>query len=275
MRVRVAGDERVGQAVDLRSAAVEPGQLSAALADPSAEWIDAPAPTPPHDAVGLLQPGMELDLRTALAAAGRSLGLVAPQAAEIARLDREIAAIEPDSPDLRAARHRAAEAGADVAALEEQVARTSGRLAARREADLPTEAVQAKLDDLTRKLTEAETEQIAAQEALERAEAAAQAARDARARRLSLVDRRENRRREARAWFLDALAEPFERALASLPGDAAPTPPASFDGPTLTGALAVARIADLSTPVVLVDGPFETAVEARAALDAPVVLASV
>lgn len=275
MRIRVGESELVGQALDLRAHDVSATQLVSAVREPATDRVAAPPAGELHNSVGIIRPGMQFDCGGALAAAGRSIGLESPQAAEIARLDREIAAIEPESPDLRAARRRAAEAGADVAALKETVARISGRLNARRDAGLPTAEVKQELAERTRELTEAETEAIAAEEALPRAEARAETARDERARRLSLVDRRENRRREARQWFRNALAPAFERALASLPVPTEPTSPAAFAGPAHVAALAIARIAPLTAPVVLVDGPFERAIEARAALDGPVLLASV
>lgn len=275
MRIRTEGTELVGQALDLRDVAIEPRRLVEAIREPAGPMVTAAPPGPLHDRVGLLHPELELGFRSALAAAGRSIGLEAPQAAAIADLDRQIEAIDPDTPDLRAARRRAAAAGEDVSSLKDRVERTSGRLEERRAADRSTDDLEAKLADLTRKLTEAETEAIAAREALSRAQAAAASARDQRERRLALVDRRENRRREARNWFLAALAEPFERALSALPIDVEPDPPAAFDGPAFVAALAIARIGAIDAPVVVAEGPFETAIAARAALNTPVVLTRV
>lgn len=275
MRIQVGETDRVGQAIDLRETPIRATRLVAAIRDPAEELVIAPKPTPVYDHLGPIRSGMEFDCRVALAAAGRSLGLESPHSTAIARLDHRIESIDPETPDLRAARRRVAEAGTDVAALEEEVARTSGRVNARREADLPVEELEERLAALTRELTEAETEAIAAREALAQAESEAAAARDARADRLSLVDRRENHRRAAREWFLETLAGPFERALRGLPIEAEPAPPSDYAGPSHEAALAVARIAALGAPVVLVDGPFETAVTARAALDAPVILTRV
>lgn len=275
MRIQVEETNRVGQAIDLRGTSIRATHLVAAIRDPADGLVIAPQPTPVSDHLEPIRPGMEFDCRVALAAAGRSNGLESPHSTAIARLERRIESIDPETPDLRAARRRAAEAGEDVAALEEQVARTSGRVNARQEAELPVEELEEQLAALTRELTEAETEAIAAREALSRAEAEATSARDDRADRLSLVDRRENRRRAAREWFLDVLADPFERALRGLPVGAEPAPPSDYTGPSHEAALAIARIADLMAPVVLVDGPFETPVTARAGLDAPVILARV
>lgn len=274
MKVSVAGVEREGQAVDLRGTDVGPETLAAAIADPDDGRVQAPPPGALHERVGTIRPGMDLALRCAIAAAGRSRGLRAPQAATIERLNREIAAIDPEIPDLRAARRRVAQAGEDLASLEATVDRLSGRLAERRDAGRPTAELEERLADRTRELTEAETEAIAAREALERAEERARAARDARERRLTLVDRRENRRREARSWFMDRLAEPFRRAIAALPVAVEPTSPAAYDGDPSAAALAVARIGDPAAPIVLAESPFETAVAARGALAAPVILAS-
>lgn len=275
MRVELAGIDQVGQAIDLSEVGVAADRIAAAIRDPNEPAITAAPPGPIHDHVGVIRSGMVLEVGPAVAAAGRSIGLESPQDEAIARLDREIEAIDPAYPDLRAARRRVAEAGADQASLEAAVERTSGRLNARREADLPTADLEERLRDLTRQLTEAETEAIAAREALATAERRAESARDARAERLSLVDRRENRRREARQWFLDVLGERFERALCALPVDVEPAPPRDFDGSNRDAALAIARIADPATPLVVVEAPFQTAVQARASLGAPVLLTSV
>jgi len=272
MRVRTTDGDRVGQALDLRDEAVEPTRLVESIRDPESPVVSAARPGAVHERVGLLHPDMDLDIRGALAVAGRSIGLEAPQATAIASLNRRIEAIDPDAPDLRAARRRAATAGEEVVSLKERVERTSGRLTERRAADQPTEELEAKLADLTQRLTEAETEAIAARQALSQAQAAAATARDERERRLALVDRRENRRREARAWFLEALSERFEQALAALPIEATPAPPSSYDGPPFAAALAIARLGAIDAPLVVADGPFETPIEARGALDAPVIL---
>lgn len=275
MRVQVGETERLGQALDLRGTEVSATQIADAVRDPAEDMVTASEPGSLHDHIGLIRPGMDFDCRVALAAAGRSLGLEAPQSGAIAQLERQIEAIDPETPDLRAARRQAAEAGQDVAALEEHVARTSGRLNARQEAGLSTEDLEDRLTELTRELTEAETDAIAAREALARAERQAAAARDARAKRLSLVDRRENRRREAREWFLDVLVAPFKRALRGLPTGTEPVAPAEYAGPNQEAALVIARIAALGAPVVLAESPFETAIAARGALNVPVILARV
>lgn len=266
---------RRGQALDCRATPVEARRLGRAVRDETDSLLVAAPPGPVHDHVGVLQPEMDLDRQAALVAAARSLGFVPPQREAIRSLDAEIEAIEPDSVDLAAHRRRVAETGQNLRSLREAVARTSGRLAERRAADRPADDLESELASLTRELSEAETAAIAAREALEQAQRRAGAERDERARRLSLVDRRENRRREARRWLRERIAEAFERAVQALPVADDPAPPAAFDGPDFVAGLAIARIADVDAPIVIAEGPFETAISARAALDAPVVLARV
>lgn len=271
MRIRVDGEWRVGSAVDLREDGVDPMGLAERIRDPGADAVVCPPPGDVHDHVGVLRAGMAFDLRDAAVAAGRSLGLCPPQAEAIERLDRRIAAISPPDPDLRAARKRAAEASEAVEALRERVARISGRLSEARDAGRATTELESELSDATRELSEAETDAAAARQALVAAEG--RAAREQRTERLSLRDRRENRRREARSWLVERVEPALQRAVASLPVDVS-----AFDGvreyagPARVAAMAVARVARLAAPVVLADSPFETAVRARAALDAPVVL---
>jgi hypothetical protein len=271
MRIRVDGEWRVGTALDLREDGVAATELAERIRDLDADEVVCPPPGTVHDHVGVVRAGMAFDLRDAAVAAGRSLGLCPPQAEAIEALDRQIAAISPPEPDLRAARKRAAEASEAVEALRERVARVSGRLSEARDAGRATDELEAELNETTRELSEAETEAAAARQALEAAER--RAAREERAERLSLRDQRENRRRDARSWLVEQMEPALERAIASLPVDGvAFEGVCEFAGPARVAALAVVRVARLAAPVILADSPFETAVRARAALDAPVVL---
>ena len=284
MRLHLADGTVVGQALDLREADIpvrahpntsgqDPvvSRLEAAVEDPADPLLDCTSPSPVHRAVGVVQEGMSVDRRRTLLEAARSIGLEPPQADVIADLEARIEAISPEDPDLRATRKRAAEAAASVDALRERVARLSGRLEAAREADQETEELEAALAEATRELTEAETEAAAARQALEAAEE--RAARGRRAERLSLVDRRENRRREAREWLIEAAERRLETALASLPlsvpGQGTQT---VGEGASHRVALGILRVARVRAPVVLVDSPFDCPLRARAALAAPVVL---
>ena len=273
MKVALDGTIRQGQAVDLRDAPLDAARIVAAIRDPDGPLVSCPPPGPVHSFVGHVQPGIHFSLRAALAAAARSRAIRSEYDDAIDEIDRRIEAIAVEQVDLASARRRAASAGADVAALRERVARLRGRLEARREAGQGSDKAEADLRDAIATLSEAETDRLAAEQALAAAERDARAARDARDRRLSLVDERDNLARQARSALANREYPRFRRALASLPIEGrAGDGPGEFDGGPVAAALAVARIARLRAPVVLADGPFSTPVVARAALHASVVL---
>ncbi|MFB6070336.1 MAG: hypothetical protein ABEJ76_04870 [Halanaeroarchaeum sp.] len=262
-----------GRAIDLRERRVDPAALAAAIGTGEGTVVTTPPPTPMHDYVGHLAPGRHVPLRPALAAAARSRGRRSPHADALAAIDARLEDLRADTVDLAPYRRRAAEAGSDVEALRERVATLRGRIEARRDAGRSTGEAEAALREAAATLSEVETDRLAARQALAAAEREARSARDARDRRLRLVDRRDNLERRARRWLAAREYPRFARALAALPMAAdAGSEPADFGGSGFQAGLAVARIAALRAPVVLVDGPFETATEARAALDAAVVL---
>lgn len=273
MIVELAGEVRRGRAIDARDATVDPSGLFEAIRTGEPPVRSSLPPGPVHEHVGLVELGMHLPLRTALAAAARSRGVLTEFDDAIARLESDIAAIDPGSVDLGPARERAAAAGQDLAALRERVATLRGHVDADRTAGRPTDAATADLREAVTALSEAETDAIAAEQALAAAERGARAARDDRDRRLGLADRRDNLVRRARTVLAERTYPRFRRALDALPVEAsAGEEPADFEGAVTAAALAVTRIAALRAPVVVVDGPFSRPVEARAALDAPVVL---
>lgn len=128
-------------------------------------------------------------------------------------------------------------------------------------------AAQADLRTAAAELAEAETTRQAARQELARERDRQRTANDARERRLRLRDRLENRRRDARGALADRVASQLARARDAIPAWDDADADAEF-------ALAVARVAAVRAPVIVVDGPFRTAVQARACLDGPVVLAS-
>lgn len=272
MKVALADGVREGRAIDVRDVSLGVDALLEAIRHDDA-LVECPRPGRIHDLVGRLEPDMHLSLRAALATAARSRGVRSSYDEKLDELDREIASIEVESVDLAAARERKATAGADVAALRERVARLRGRLEAAREAGRETGEASAELRDAITALSEAETAELAAEQALARAEREARAARDERERRFALVDERENLARRARAELARREYPRFRRGIAALPAetDVAPDHEA-FDGDEFVAGMAAARIASVRAPIVLADGPFEEAVTARAALDAPVVL---
>lgn len=273
MKVRLGDRVRRGRALDLRGESVEPGRILDAIGDAASDLVSCPSPGRVHSFVGRIAPGMHLSLRSALAAAARSRGQRSSHAETITSLDRAIEAVAVEPVDLVAVRRRAAEAGADVATLRERVAHLRGRLQAERESGGDVEEARSALREAIATLAEAETEELAAEQALADAEREARAVRDRRDRRLKLVDERDNLSRRARSELATRTYPQFRRALDALPVTArAGEGPDDYDGDPVAAALAVARIAAVRAPVVLVDAPFADAVAARAALDAPVVL---
>lgn len=281
MRVEVCDADRGAvvrrdRAVDLRAfafdATIVADAVRAANGADSPLSVDCPDPGPAHEHVGAITPDRGLARRAALAAAARSRGRAAPQDADLAAVRERLDALDPPSVDLRAARERAADASDAEAELRERVASLRGRVRALREVE-DAAGVGASLadaeDDLeaaTRRLSEVETERIAAEQALARARERAREARETRRERLRLEDRAGNLRRAAREHLADWVADDFEAALESVPE--------GVPSATVRDALAVARVAALDAPVALAGDadPFGSAEAAARWLDAPVVL---
>ncbi|VTT86630.1 hypothetical protein DM2_2668 [Halorubrum sp. DM2] len=203
-------------------------------------------------------------LRRQLAAAARSRGQTASVAAEIDGIESELASIEIEPVDLTAARRRVAETTGEIERLKERVAALRGDARARRAVDADADAALDDLETAAAELSAAQTEAIAAEQALERARAEAARARDERRRRLRLRDRLRNRRRAARRELSEAVYPAFRRALAAVPGgdpDAAGSEPDAYDGDPVAASLAAVRVAALDVPVEL-RGDAARAVEA-------------
>jgi chromosome segregation ATPase len=271
MRVCIDGESHKGVAIDVTGVAGEK-LVRAIRGQDASPRVDCPTPGPVHDHVAILPPE-SFDRRDALAAAARALGHKSATRDELENARAELAALSPPSVDMRAVRRRVAEAGSEEERLRERVAELRGRLRARRETGADATAVETKLDEATRRLSEAETERIAAEQALERAERAARKARDRRERRLKLEDRVANREREVRCDLAAAVWDRFRSAVRAVPGNATVgATPGEFDGDRLTAALAVARLAPIDAPVV-VNGLNRVPGAGAAAtlLDAPVI----
>ncbi|MFC7167322.1 hypothetical protein [Halospeciosus flavus] len=258
--------------VDLRGRAESagPDSLLAAVRVPSDDCVRCPRPGPVHDHVGHLHDEVAVALRPALAAAARSRGVDAPQDEELGDLaERDPNQAPP--PDPTAARRRVAEATADVDALRERADRLGGRVEARRALDADTDAVERQYRTVARELAAAETERVAAEQALSREQAAVSRARDDRQASLVAADRRRNLERTARDYLVATVADAFERALRVVPGGV-PATPDEYDGPPLPAALAVARVARIRAPLVVEAASFARPSRAAACLDAPVLL---
>lgn len=236
--------------------------------------VDCAQPEPSHEP--LRRHPVDGPLRPVLAAAARSRGRSASVDDAIAA--RREALREQDVPevDLDAARKRLAAATGEEERLRERVAALRGELRAHRDLDADVEAVREQLRAATTELSAAETERIAAEQALDRAVDRAREARDARERRLALEDEVANLEREARRELAAKIQPTVRDALDAIPGrDPAPAGDASdpFAGDVASVALAAVRVASVDAPVVL--GPavdrFGTAAAAHDVLGCPVI----
>jgi hypothetical protein len=269
VRVRLGDGERVGPAVDLVGCDVDPSTVLRAVRDPGDGRVVCPEPGPVHDRVGLVD-GSHVPPLATLAAVARSLGERAQTDARIAGLRAELEEAPAPTPDVAPARERVAEARGRLEERRERVATLQGRLRAAREVGEPAAEREAeeRLADGVRALSEAETERLAAEEALDRARSEARDARDARERRLELRDRIDNAEREARAELARRIRPRVDAAVVATPGSRA----ARFaDADPVTACLAAARVADVDAPVVLARRRFEDAERAAAWLGAPVI----
>lgn len=275
MRVTIDGTVHEGRVVDLGDTDVSAASVVRAVGEgdaPPNVHVDCPPPGVVHEHTSLLPPPA-FDQRAALADVARALGHEAPSQAALTEARAELESRSPPSVDVHAVRRRVAETGAEEDRLRERVAELRGRLQARRKLAADATAVEAQLTEAVSRLSEAETERIAAEQALDRAEATAREARDRRERRLELEDRVANLEREVRRELTATVWERFRSALRAVPGSAsAGESPGTYEGDTVDAALAVARIAPLDAPVVI--GGLDRFAGAQAAattLDAPVI----
>jgi hypothetical protein len=269
VRVEYEGAVRAGRVVDLRGTGLGPGRVERAIREGEAGGLDVDCPDPGevYGHVGAVTPEVSAVVRPALAAAARSRGLAAPQDDEVdAVRERLVDLTVPDAgTDPAAARRRLAGTETAVERRRERVATLRGRLQAAREAGHDADDIEADLAAATAALSEAETERVAAQEALDRAERHAREERDVRERRRRLQDRAANLERGARAHLVEHVRDEYVAAITDLCGDCDP-----FAVPDDVAVLAVARVADLRAPVVLACDRLSPA-EAAAWLDAAVV----
>ena len=275
MRVIVGEQRYDGRAIDLTGTDVAAETVVRAIrGEETRVRVDCRHSGAVHDHVGRLPPAT-FDRRGALAAAARARGYTSSAQSVLDEARAELAELSPPSVEADTARRRVAEMGSTEERLRERVAELRGRLQARRETGADTTAVEAQLGDAVRQLSEAETERIAAEQALERAETAARDARDRRERRLELEDRVANLEREVRHDLATAVWDEFRSTLQSVPGTATAGPtPGTYEGDRTTAALAVTRLAPVDAPVVVSGGRVDCIDDAAAAasiLQAPVI----
>ena len=255
-----------------------PGEAAgraSATSDGAAVRVDCPPPGAVHGFVGHVAPDTRVSLRGALAAAARSRGLTAPEEDALRDARAELADCDAPTVDRREARRRAAAAGEEADRLRERVATLRGRLQTLRDLgrDDAADAAAEELSTAATRLSEVETERLAAAQRLDALEGRMREHRDARERRLRLEDRVANLERAARESLAAAVYDRFADAVRRLPGTAAPgDAPGAFAGDPVTGALGVVAVAAVDAPVVLSAPRFDSAITAADRLDAPVVL---
>lgn len=289
MKIRIDGAVYRGRALDLRDRDVPATAVArsivadadddrfGAASDEVGVAVRCQPPGPGHETLCRL-PG-RTSVRGVLAAAARSRGRRSSVADRIEATVEALSDLTVPGVDAAAARRRLAEASGAEERLRERVATLRGKLEARRDLDAGSDAVESEFQEATAALAEAETDRIAAEQALARAEERARKAREIRDRRLALQDRLGNLRRRDRAELANAVYPQFQAALDAVPsgpdgGDVtAGEEPAAFEGDRTTATLAAVRIADLDAPVVLAPDPcrFETTTAAADCLDEPVV----
>lgn len=257
-----------GAVADLRDVDVDaPAVVAAIRGEDSPYGGHHPSPSEVHDRAGFVRPGMGLATRTALAAAGRSRGLTTPHDAELATVRRELGTVREELAafDAAAARPGTGPTAPDVDRdrLRERVAELRGHVQALEAVDRNASDARERLRDAARRLSELETERVAAVETPNRA----RELRDRRERRLRLEDREANLEREARAHLVDELRETFAASVTSL----TPAVDDPFEADPVTASLAVLVVATIRAPVVLTVDRFESPAAAADWLDAPVV----
>lgn len=269
------GDARYhGRAVTVRKP-VDPRRVARAVrsreaigSDPTVAVATRGDPGPFHRHVGCVRPSIGLRVKTALARAGRSLGLSTPVDQRIRDLRDQLARFDDPgatSVDVGPTPDRRED---DLAALREAVAAARGRVLALRETDAASEAAEAELESAVADLADAETAVAATRQQQAARRERAREARDRLERRFALEDDLANRRRDARAHLVEELAPEYAEALDALPGERHSDDP--FEAPPHRAALAIARIGAVAAPIVLAEDPFESAREGAEWLDAPV-----
>lgn len=271
VRCRVGGRKYTGPAIEL-AGAVEGARLLEAIRcseSGGGPQVTCPSPGPLFEHVGHVHEGMGLRTRTALARAGRSLGLTTPYDDDLAEARDELAALETRVDERARKREAVATHEETVSELRERVAAARGRLAAKREVGEDTTEAVAELQAAIKALSEHETEVIAARQELTERRAATENYRDQYERRFALEDRIANLERQARKHLVEQCRERFVAALDALPGATVDGEPFAAD--PVPAALAIARVGDPRAPVVLDCDRFASAAAAHDWLGCPVV----
>ncbi|WP_256288686.1 hypothetical protein [Halobellus inordinatus] len=285
------GSTRDGPIVDLRDVELGPSRgaldrvVCAGCPTTSGTLaVHSPPPQSVHRHVSPLTPATTLDRRAALAALAAARGVETPYDDDLRTARRSLRSAAPAAvgvAELRTARRRAAEAGAETERLRERVATIRGRVNALRDADHGTSddglaEAEASLSETTRRLSEVATERVAAAQRLELLERNARSARDTRDARLRLEDRAGNLERAVRDARIAAVEDDFRAARRTVSARLSRTrPPDPAVSTGVCDALAVARGAPIRAPVVVapdlvgaLGGPTST----HDVLDAPILI---
>lgn len=215
-----------------------------------------------YDHVGVVAPGLSLRRADALAAVARSLDVETSVDTERREMRAKLEGLAEPVPSRTAVRRRVAETATDLESKRERVATLRGRLQEAEDEHLGDE-----YRDAIRELSEAETDHVAAKEALAEARHRARTVRDSRETRLRLEDRLGNLRRTARRERLETVEPMVDAAVAKVPDSDAE---GYADADPISAALALIRIGRVEPPVVLACGRFESRREAARWLDASV-----
>lgn len=287
MRIESNGRVWCGRAIDLSNSSLNAEQIVQAIRDEGEReskredrievTVECARPGALHEHVGWITSGMNLRLRTALAAVARSRGWSAPQDDEQERILEQINALPTATVDTIPARKRLATTRDEIEQQREYVARLHGQVEALRETGAESEPAQealAALERAIRELSELETERAAAEQAFEQKRERQRRLNDIRDERLALEDRAANVARAAREHLVAQIEDEFERTIETVPGAIrfGFNDHDDDDDDPVTAALAMARLGMLEAPVVLECERFVSARAAAEWMDAPAIL---
>lgn len=268
----IGGTSLRGVAVDLRPWSVEVEDAASAIRGRADECtVACSRPGSLFDAVGVVDPSLDVSLCRVLAAVARRRGYRADAADELRSVRTELATLTLSRCDRSEQRRQVAAAGADEAELAERVATIRGELQARRDAGVDVEVAEERLSEAIAALTDARTERLSAEQALEQARKDSRVSRDRRDRHLRLQDRERNLERAIRRELADAVYDEFATAVRCVSGGADPgRSVVEYDGDDVTAALAVLRMLRTATPAVLAVDRFDAPERAARELGVPV-----
>ncbi|MFD1685223.1 hypothetical protein [Halobellus litoreus] len=287
------GSTETGPVVDLRDSAAATGPIASRIqrairhgcpSAPGRPTVHASAPGRVHAHIARLDCDADVRTRPALAAVAADRGVETPHDDDLVGAVRSLRSSPPaavDDAELREARRRAAEAGAETERLRERVATVRGRVTALRDAPSADgealTAAEASLSEATRQFSEVATERVAAAQRLAVLEKRVRSARDQRDARLRLEDRVGNLERAVRDARVAAVADDFRDARHALRdrirdrGGIEPAEPSA----DVLDALAITRLAPIRAPVVVaadVVDAFGGPTATFESLDAPLVI---